>query len=322
MKTALILGAGGFVGTHLAKRLKEEGYRVTGADLKEPEFEPSAADDFVIADLRILDNVKGLLIEKFDEVYQLAADMGGAGYVFTGENDAQVMYNSAQINLNVISEFSKLNYGTIFFASSACVYPEHLQKDNKKPNCSENIVYPAKPDSEYGWEKLFSERLFEAFHRNERTDIRIARLHNVYGVLSAWKGGKEKAPAALCRKVAMAPEGGTIEIWGSGEQTRSFLHINDCIEGIRKLMKSSFTQPINIGSEEMISINNLAKMIIEISGKKLSIKNVPGPIGVNGRNSDNTLVKQVLNWSPTIDLNTGMKELYRWVQHQVSLHKM
>lgn len=322
MKKALVLGAGGFIGNHLVKRLKNENFFVVGVDVKYPEFANSLADDFSIGDLRNQNFVEDIFAkQQFDEVYQLAADMGGAGYVFTGENDAQVMYNSAQINLNVAHSFSKQKKGVLFFASSACVYPEHHQQDALHPNCREDSVYPANPDSNYGWEKLFSERLFQAFQKNEKMNVRIARLHNVFGTEGTWQGGKEKAPAAICRKVAIAKDGDSIEIWGNGTQTRSFLYIDECLEGIRRLMKSNCTKVLNIGSTEMISINELANMIIAISGKNLSIKNIQGPVGVNGRNSDNTLIMQELNWAPQQPLRTGIEILYKWIEKQVLLSR-
>lgn len=317
MKRALVLGAGGFIGSHLVKRLKSEDFFVQGVDLKYPEFSPTAADEFLIGDLREQKIVADIFRSKFDEVYQLAADMGGAAYIFTGKNDAHLMYNSAQINLNVAHEFSKQKAGVLFYSSSACVYPKHNQDDAAHPNCKENTVYPANPDSNYGWEKLFSERLYQAFQHNEKMNVRIARFHNIFGQEGTWQGGREKAPAALCRKVAMASNGDTIEIWGNGEQTRSFLSIEECLEGVRKLMNSNITKVLNIGSEEMITINDLAKMIIEISGKNLEIKNIDGPVGVNGRNSDNTLIKKELMWSPSLPLKEGIKKLYSWVEAQV-----
>lgn len=322
MKKALVLGAGGFIGSHLVKRLKEEQFYVVGVDLKYPEFSTSTADKFLIGDLRNQTFVDTIFSnQQFEEVYQLAADMGGAGYVFTGENDAQVMFNSAQINLNIVHAFSKQKKGIIFFASSACVYPEHNQQDALHPNCKEESVYPANPDSNYGWEKLFSERLFQAFQKNEKIEVRIARLHNVFGTEGTWQGGKEKAPAALCRKIALANNGEAIEIWGSGNQTRSFLYIDECLDGIRRLMNSNCSKVLNIGSEEMISINDLAKMIIAISGKELTIKNIEGPVGVNGRNSDNTLIAQELNWAPQQPLKQGIEILYKWIEKQVQSSK-
>lgn len=317
MRKALVCGAGGFIGSHLVKRLKEEGYWVRGVDLKYPEFWETKADDFVIGDLRDPLVCRYITDMKFDEVYQLAADMGGAGYLFTGENDADVMHNSALINLNMLEACYKRNIKKIFYSSSACIYPEYNQMDPDNPKTAEDSAYPAQPDSEYGWEKLFSERLYFAFQRNYGIDVKVARFHNIYGPYGTWEGGREKAPAAICRKVAMAYNGDEIEIWGSGNQTRSFLFIDHCIEGIRRLMESDFNGPVNIGSEEMITINDLAKMVIEISGKKLAIKNIPGPEGVKGRNSDNRLIKEKLNWEPNFPLRKGMEITYAWINEQV-----
>lgn len=317
-KTAIVLGAGGFIGSHLVKRLKREGFWVRGVDLKYPEFSQTHADEFLIGDLRNQVFCDKVLDQYFDEVYQLAADMGGAGYIFTGENDADVMHNSALINLNIAERAAKHKIGKLFYSSSACIYPQHNQLDPDKPECSESSAYPANPDSEYGWEKLFSERLFLSFHRNYDLEVRIARFHNIFGPEGTWKGGKEKAPAAICRKVAEAENDGLIEVWGDGNQTRSFLYIDECIEGIRKLMKNrSFVGPVNIGSDEMISINKLAEMAINISGKKLTINNVNGPLGVRGRNSDNDLIKEKLDWSPSQSLEEGMKSTYRWIENEV-----
>lgn len=317
MKTALVLGAGGFIGSHLVKRLKSEGYWVKGVDLKAPDFSETKADDFVIGDLRDPKLVESVFDRSFDEVYQLAADMGGAGYIFVGDNDANVMHNSALINLNVVYEAVKKSAKKVFYSSSACIYPERNQLDPDNPMCSEDSAYPAAPDSEYGWEKLFSERMFAAFNKNCKLDIRVARFHNIFGPEGTYTGGKEKAPAALCRKVAQTEDGGSIEVWGDGKQTRSFLFIDECVEAVRRLMQSEYKQPINIGSEEMISINDLAKMIIKISGKNISINNIDGPTGVRGRNSDNTVLKQVLNWEPTLSLQNGIEQTYKWVQSRV-----
>ena len=341
MKTALVLGAGGFIGSHLVKRLKSEGFWVRGVDLKYPEFEPTVADDFIIGDLRDPKVVKNIfLIEsnngehplnyeynsprpfvqhmQFDEVYQLAADMGGAGYIFTGENDANVMHNSATINLNVAHEAVEQKAKRVFYSSSACIYPEHNQLDPENPNCEESSAYPANPDSEYGWEKLFSERMFLAFARNYGLEVRIARFHNIFGPQGTWKGGKEKAPAAMCRKVAETPDGGEIEVWGDGLQTRSFLYVDECVEGILRLTRSDFEGPVNIGSEEMIAINDLAKMAIDISGKNITIKNIPGPTGVRGRNSDNKLIQEKLGWAPNYPLMSGLIETFNWINKQVN----
>lgn len=316
-KTALVCGAGGFIGSHLVQSLKDEGFWVRGVDLKFPEYSSTAAHDFVIGDLRNQNLVSEIVDRGFDEVYQLAADMGGAGYIFTGENDADVMYNSAQINLNILEACRKRNVKNVFYSSSACMYPEHNQQDPNNPNCSEDSAYPANPDSEYGWEKLFSERLYLSYNRNHNMNCSVARYHNIFGPEGTWTGGKEKAPAAICRKVASAKEGDVIEIWGDGKQTRSFLFIDECVEGTKRLLRSNFNGPVNIGSEEMISINDLARMVIEISGKNLSIRNVPGPEGVRGRNSDNTLIKKMLEWSPEQPLIEGMRKTYVWIDHQV-----
>lgn len=317
MKQALVLGAGGFIGNHLVNRLKAEGFWVRGVDLKFPEFSETLADDFVLGDLRDRTFVDAIIDRKFDEIYQLAADMGGAGYIFTGENDADIMFNSAQINLNVLEAARCRNSKNIFYSSSACMYPEHNQLDPLNPNCSEESAYPANPDSEYGWEKLFSERLYLAYNRNHEMNCSVARYHNIFGPLGTWQGGKEKAPAALCRKVAEAKDEGTIEVWGEGTQTRSFLYVDECIEGTLRLMRSkSFAGPVNIGSDEMISINDLAKMVIKISGKKLAVKNVAGPRGVMGRNSDNRLIKEKLNWAPSQPLVDGMQKAYEWINSQ------
>lgn len=316
-KTALVCGAGGFIGSHLVQSLKDEGFWVRGVDLKFPEFSNTAADDFAVGDLRNQNFVSAIVDRAFDEVYQLAADMGGAGYIFTGENDADVMYNSAQINLNVLETCRKRNIKNVFYSSSACMYPEHNQLDPNNPNCSEDSAYPANPDSEYGWEKLFSERLYLSYNRNHKMNCSVARYHNIFGPEGTWEGGKEKAPAAICRKVASAKLGDVIEIWGDGKQTRSFLFIDECVEGTKRLLRSNFNGPVNIGSEEMISINDLAQMVIEISGKDLSIKNVPGPEGVRGRNSDNTLINKMLHWSPRQPLVDGMKKTYAWIDNQV-----
>ena len=317
MKTALVCGAGGFIGGHLVKKLKQEGFWVRGVDLKFHEYSETAADDFVVGDLRNLDFCKSVIDRKFDEVYQLAADMGGAGFVFTGENDADIMHNSATINLNVLDVCYKRNVKNIFYSSSACMYPEHNQMDPSNPNCKEDSAYPANPDSEYGWEKLFSERLYLAYGRNHGMNVRVARYHNIFGPEGTWRGGREKSPAAICRKVVETKDGGEIEVWGSGLQTRSFLYVDECVEGTTKLLRSNFIGPVNIGSEEMISINDLAKMVIAISGKKISIKNIPGPIGVMGRNSDNSLIKEKLDWAPSRPLKEGIEKTYRWIEKKV-----
>ncbi|MCS6796776.1 MAG: NAD-dependent epimerase/dehydratase family protein [Raineya sp.] len=320
MKKVLVCGAGGFIGGHLVKRLKKEGFWVRGVDLKHHEYTQLPADEFIIGDLRDVQVCKEVL-KDIDEVYQLAADMGGAGYIFTGENDANVMHNSATINLNIADLAVKMGVKKVFYSSSACIYPAYNQEDPDNPKCSEDSAYPAAPDSEYGWEKLFSERLFLAYYRNYGLQVRIARFHNIFGPEGTWEGGKEKAPAAICRKVAEAEDGGEIEIWGDGKQTRSFLYIDECIEAVRRLMESDFTGPVNIGSEEMISINSLAKLVMDIAGKKLTIKNVPGPVGVRGRNSDNKLIREKLGWDYTMTLREGLEKTYAWIHQQVQAKK-
>ncbi len=317
MKKVLVCGAGGFIGGHLVKRLKTEGHWVRGVDLKENEFGNRDADEFLLGDLRN-DQICQKAVKGIDEVYQLAADMGGAGYLFTGENDAHVMHNSALINLNLLEASRLEGIQKIFYSSSACIYPLYNQEDPDNPNCAEDTAYPANPDSEYGWEKLFSERLYRSYHRNFGMQIRIARFHNIFGPQGTWTGGKEKAPAAICRKVASAQSGDSIEIWGDGSQTRSFLYIDECIEGVFRLMDSSFTEPVNIGSEEMISINDFAKLVIQISGKDLSLKHIEGPIGVMGRNSNNDLIREKLNWAPSEPLRAGLEKTYRWISSQVN----
>jgi GDP-D-mannose 3',5'-epimerase len=317
----LVTGAGGFIGSHLVQRLKTEGYWVRGVDLKYPEFSKTKADDFIIGDLRDPVICKKVADQPFDEVYQLAADMGGAGFVFSGSHDADIMHNSALINLHMIEACYKASVKKMFYSSSACIYPEYNQRDPDNPKCSEDSAYPASPDSEYGWEKLFSERLYLSFIRNYQMDIHIARFHNIFGPEGSWKDGREKAPAAFCRKVAETPDGGEIEMWGDGKQTRSFLYIDECLEGIRRLMKSDFIGPVNIGSEEMVSINQLAKMIMDIAGKKLTIKHIPGPLGVRGRNSDNHLITEKLGWKPSAPLNQGLKETYHWIEAMVNKDK-
>jgi nucleoside-diphosphate-sugar epimerase len=328
MKKALVLGAGGFIGSHLVTRLKSEGYWVRGVDIKYPDFSESSADEFIIADLR--NPLKTSLvmyspdqlseqdnINSFHEVYQLAADMGGAGYINTGDNDAQVVHNSMLINLNVLNEAHKKNVKKIFYASSACVYNEHNQLDPNNPICTENSAYPANPDSEYGWEKLFSERLYSTYSRNYGIDIRIARFHNIFGPEGTFYGGKEKAPAAICRKVADSLMDDEIEVWGDGLQTRSFLYIDEAIEGVRQLMNSNYKEPINIGSDEIISMNDLTKLVIKLAGKRAGIKNIPGPQGVRGRTSDNTLIKEKLGWAPTQPLSEGILKTYKWIADQI-----
>jgi GDP-D-mannose 3', 5'-epimerase len=321
MERALVCGAGGFIGSHLVKKLKKEGYWVRGVDLKYPEYAKTHADDFVIGDLRDPVICRKVADQPFAEVYQLAADMGGAGFVFSGSHDADIMHNSALINLNMIEACYKAKIKKMFYSSSACIYPEYNQRDPDNPKCSEDSAYPAAPDSEYGWEKLFSERLYLAFIRNYKMDIHIARFHNIFGPEGSWKDGREKAPAAFCRKVAETPNGGEIEMWGDGIQTRSFLYIDECLEGISKLMHSNFVGPINIGSEEMVSINQLAKMIMDIAGKKQTIKHIDGPLGVRGRNSDNHLIEEKLGWKPSAALENGLKETYRWIEKMVAADK-
>ena len=339
MKTALVLGAGGFIGSHLVKKLKSEGFWVRGVDLKYPEHWETVADDFVIGDLRDPQVVSRVMfapnqtslddkINSFDEVYQLAADMGGAGYIFTGENDANVMHNSALINLNVTHEAVKKSVKRIFYSSSACMYPEHNQLDPNNPNCEELSAYPANPDSEYGWEKLFSERLFLAFNRNYGLDVRVARFHNIFGPMGTWNGGKEKAPSAMCRKAAESNS--EIEVWGDGLQTRSFLYIDECIEMVLRFMRQdNFLGPVNIGSEEMVTINQLAQMALDIANKDSYIKNIEGeefidkygfkcPVGVRGRNSDNKLYKEQMGWEPTQPLYKGIEKTFEWINKQVN----
>tara|TARA_A200000113_G_scaffold224425_1_gene242294 strand:- start:89 stop:1057 length:969 start_codon:yes stop_codon:yes gene_type:complete len=316
-KTALVCGAGGFIGTHLVKRLKKEGLIVTGCDLKFPEYDDTEADDFIQGDLRELSFCERVISKRFDEVYQLAADMGGAGFIFTGENDADIMHNSATINLNVLETCRKRNINRIFYSSSACMYPEHNQTDPDNPLCSEDSAYPANPDSEYGWEKLFSERLFLAYGKCYGMNVRVARYHNIFGPLGTWDGGREKAPAALCRKIAMADDNSSIEIWGDGLQTRSFLYVDECVEGTLKLMRSDWEGPVNIGSEEMVTINKLAEIITDISGKNITFNHIDGPLGVRGRNSDNRLIFEKLNWKPSQSLYDGLMPTYSWISNQI-----
>jgi GDP-D-mannose 3', 5'-epimerase len=317
VKRILVNGAGGFIGGHLVKRLKAEGFWVRGVDLKQHEYCATAADEFIQGDLRDAAFVQQV-VSDMDEVYQLAADMGGAGYIFTGEHDAAVMHNSATINLNTLEYGCKAGIKKFFYSSSACVYPEHNQMDPANPNCTEASAYPAAPDSEYGWEKLFSERLYFSYMRNYGVQVRVARFHNIFGPEGTWNGGKEKAPAAMCRKVAETPQDGSIEIWGDGIQTRSFLYIDECLEGVRRLMESDFIGPVNIGSEEMISINNLARLVMELGGKQVTIRNIPGPTGVRGRNSDNKLIGEKLGWKPSRPLAEGLAKTYNWINQQVA----
>lgn len=314
---ALVLGAGGFIGHHLVTRLKSEGYYVCGIDLKHPEYSNTRCDKYIIGDLRDAVFCKNHITNQYNEIYQLAADMGGAGYLFSGDNDFNVMHNSALINLNVSNVAIEQQIEKIFYSSSACIYPKRNQMDATNPFCKEDSAYPADPDSEYGWEKLFSERLYLSAARNYNLNVRIARFHNVYGPEGVYNNGKEKAPAALCRKVSETSDGGTIEIWGSGNQSRSFLYIDDCLDGIIKLMRSDFMGPFNIGSEETITLNDFARMIIGVSGKNLSIKNVDGPVGVNGRTSDNTLVSQQINWQPKHTLLQGITQTFKWIDEQI-----
>lgn len=325
MKKALVLGAGGFIGSHMVKRLKAEGYYVRGVDLKYPDFSETLADEFVLCDLSVFDNMEYVIeIENFpfDEIYQFAADMGGAGYIFIGDNDSKIMENSALINLNLLRAQSifnsqhEVNKTKIFYSSSACMYPDYKQLNTNNPGLKESDAYPADPDSEYGWEKLFSERLFLAFQKNNNIPVRIARYHNIFGPEGTWDGGKEKAPAAICRKVIQAKD--SIEIWGDGEQTRSFLYIDECIEATRRLMESDFSGPVNIGSEEMVSINDLVKIACTVENKNLSITHVDGPTGVRGRNSNNDLIKNKLNWNYSLPLKDGIEKTYGWIYLQIN----
>lgn len=316
-KTALVCGAGGFIGSHLVTRLKKEGFWVFGVDLKYPGFATTDADNFVIGDLRDQNVCDRIVDRAFDEVYQLAADMGGAGYIFTGEHDADIIHNSATINLNMVDRCYKRNIRRVFYSSSACIYPEHNQQNPDNPNCEEKSAYPAAPDSEYGWEKLFSERLFLAYNRNHGMSNRVARYHNIFGPQGAWQGGKEKAPAAICRKVALAANDGDIEIWGDGLQTRSFLFIDECLEGTIRLTRSNFEGPVNIGSDEMVTINQLVDIVSDIAGKKLHKIHIPGPTGVRGRNSDNRLIEEKLGWRPSLTLTQGLEKTYEWIEQQI-----
>jgi nucleoside-diphosphate-sugar epimerase len=331
MKKVVILGGGGFIGGHLAKRLKEKGNHVRICDIKKHEYfaHEDICHEFILGDLTDPNVVKLVIEEDVDEVYQLAADMGGALYIFTGENDANVMYNSATINLNVVHECVRKKVKKVFYSSSACMYPEHNQLDPLNPNCEESSAYPANPDSEYGWEKLFSERLYLAFNRNYGLDVRVARFHNIFGPQGTWNGGREKSPAAMCRKAAETKENGTIEVWGDGQQTRSFLYVDECVEAVLKLMESDFLGPVNIGSEEMVTINELAQMAIDISGKNISINNIGGqnfldkygfkcPLGVKGRNSDNKLYKEKVGWEVNQPLLVGLKKTYEWIESKVN----
>jgi GDP-D-mannose 3',5'-epimerase len=327
-KTAIVLGAGGFIGGHLVKRLKEEGYWIRGVDIKNNEYH-NYADEFVIGDLTDVNVVKSVITENADEVYQLAADMGGALYIFTGQNDANVMHNSALINLNVVHECVKKKVKKVFYSSSACAYPEYNQMDPNNPKCAEKDAYPAEPDSEYGWEKLFSERLYLAYNRNHKLDVRIARFHNIFGPCGTYKGGKEKAPAAMCRKALETSDGGELEVWGDGLQTRSFLYIDECVEAVMRFMKQDgFLGPVNIGSEEMVSINELAQMAIDLTNKNIKVKNIDGenfkqkygfkcPTGVRGRKSDNSLYREKMNWEPSQPLKIGIEKTFNWIKTQL-----
>jgi nucleoside-diphosphate-sugar epimerase len=317
MKTALVCGAGGFIGGHLVRKLKQDGFWVRGTDLKFHEYAETAADDFIVGDLREQAFVRQVVDRRFDEVYQLAADMGGAGYIFTGEHDADVMHNSATINLNVLDACHKRSIHKIFYSSSACMYPAYNQEDPANPKCSEDSAYPAAPDSEYGWEKLFSERLYLAYRRNYGMATHVARYHNIFGPQGTWDGGKEKAPAAICRKIAHAKSGSDIEIWGDGEQTRSFLYIDECVEGTTRLLRSDQSGPFNIGSEEMVTINQLVDLVADIAGKRIGKRHISGPTGVRGRNSDNRLIRETLHWEPTQKLRDGLEKTYVWIESQV-----
>jgi nucleoside-diphosphate-sugar epimerase len=316
-KTALVCGAGGFIGGHLVKRLKREGFWVRGVDLKFHEYAETEADDFAVGDLRDQYFARSVIDRRFDEVYQLAADMGGAGYIFTGENDADIMHNSATINLNVLDALHKRRADRVFYSSSACMYPAYNQEDPDNPNCAEDSAYPAAPDSEYGWEKLFSERLYLTYGRNYGMKARVARYHNIFGPEGTWTGGKEKAPAAMCRKIANAKSGDTIDMWGDGLQTRSFLYVDECLEGSTRLMRSDFTGPVNVGSDEMVSINQLVDMVADIAGKTIHKNHIPGPVGVRGRNSDNRLIEERLGWAPGEKLRAGLEKTYAWIEQQV-----
>jgi len=326
-KTALVLGAGGFIGSHMVKRLRSEGYWVRGVDVKYPEYSITKADEFIQGDLTdqiFAQKVVELNEQPFDEIYQFAADMGGAGYIFTGDHDADVMNNSASINLNILrsvyilNQKTSLNKTKIFYSSSACAYPEHIQLDPNNPGLKEEDAYPAAPDSEYGWEKLFSERLYFAYNRNYGIPVRVARYHNIFGPEGTWKGGREKSPAAICRKVAELPiEGGEVEIWGDGEQTRSFLYIDECVEATYRLVQSDFMGPVNIGSEEMVTINQLADLAAKVGNKTITKRHIDGPLGVRGRNSNNDLIRKKLGWDYSMSLEEGIARTYDWINQQL-----
>ena len=319
MKKILVCGAGGFIGSHLVEKLKKQGNYVIGVDLHYPLYSATKADVFYLMDLREQENVRKLVTSDINEIYQLAADMGGAGYIFTGEHDADIMHNSCQINLNILDEMRNKGIKKVFYSSSACMYPSHNQEDPDNPLLAEDSAYPANPDSEYGWEKLFSERLFMTYAKNYGFDVRIARFHNIFGPHGSWDNGKEKAPAALCRKVALCKDGGVVDVWGPGNQTRSFLFIDECVEGIQRIMDSNYTKPVNLGSTRMISINDLVKLIALLNGKNVDIRNIEGPRGVMGRNSDNKLIKEVIGWVPDEDLETGLIKTYKWIDEQIQL---
>jgi len=319
VKKILVCGAGGFIGSHLVEKLKEQGNYVIGVDLHYPVYSSTKADVFYLMDLREQENVRKLITRGIDEIYQLAADMGGAGYIFTGEHDADIMHNSCQINLNILDEMRKKGIKKVFYSSSACMYPSHNQEDPDNPLLAEDSAYPANPDSEYGWEKLFSERLYMTYAKNYGLDVRIARFHNIFGPHGSWDNGKEKAPAALCRKVALCKDGGVVDVWGPGNQTRSFLFIDECVEGIQRIMESNYTKPVNLGSTRMISINDLVKLIALLNGKNVDIRNIDGPRGVMGRNSDNKLIKEVIGWTPDEDLESGLIKTYKWIDEQIQL---
>lgn len=321
MQYALVCGAGGFIGNHMVNRLKKEGFWVRGVDLYFPHFSETQADDFVVGDLRDPCFCRRVVDRKFAEIYQFAADMGGAGFVFTGENDADIMHNSCMISLNMLDACFKRNTKRIFYSSSACMYPEYNQMDPDNPNCAEDSAYPAAPDSEYGWEKLFSERLYLAYVRNKGMEVRIARYHNIFGPQGEWIGGREKSPAAICRKVAMVRSGDEIEVWGDGQQTRSFLYVDECLEGTCRLLRSDWAGPVNIGSDEMVTINQLVDIVADIAGKKINKKHIAGPLGVRGRNSDNNLIEQKLGWRPSQPLRLGLEKTYAWIEEQVRMLK-